>query len=182
MENDITYKSKQIFNYLFDKAQAEGEVLTPMKAVKLVYFAHAWTLGFTDKPLLNEPVQAWKYGAVIPSLYDSLKVYGANPIRHAILKDQKNYIIPLFIDDYNSIPKNQKIEYGDLEQTELDIIDSVWSAYKGMTAVQMSNIIHQPGTPWTQVWNGSFNTVIPNSIIRDHYKEKIQNASNNTKQ
>ena len=47
-----------------------------MKVQKLVYFAHGWHLGITKKPLINEQVEAWPYGAVIPSLYDYLKQWG----------------------------------------------------------------------------------------------------------
>lgn len=78
-------KSKQVFNYLFDKAAQEGIALSPMKAIKLVYFCHAWYLGATSKPLLTEPVEAWTYGAVVPSLYQALKIYGADNIRYPIL-------------------------------------------------------------------------------------------------
>lgn len=182
MENNSTYKSKQVFNYFFEKAQSEGLSLDPMKAIKLVYFAHAWTLAFTDKPLLNEPIQAWLYGAVVPSLYDDLKLYGAGIIKCPIVSDQSNYILSLFLGNYNEIPESKHICSDSLEQSEKNIIDSVWNSYKGMTAMQLSNIIHQPGTPWTIIWNGGRcgrNAIIPNDLIEKHYKQKIQKSRQN---
>ena len=76
MDCDNTYKSKAVFNRFYNKAHSEGIPLTPMQAIKLVYFAHAWNLGFFQRPLIDEPVEAWKFGTVIPSLYQSLKIYG----------------------------------------------------------------------------------------------------------
>lgn len=182
MENNNTYKSKQVFNYFFEQAKAEGLTLTPMKAIKLVYFAHAWTLAFTDKPLLDEPIQAWKYGAVVPSLYDDLKLYGAGEIKYPIVENQKNYILPLILDKYDQIPKSKHICGDGITQLEKEIISSVWDSYKGMSALQLSNIIHQPGTPWTLTWgNGCCgrNAVIPNDLIKKHYKQKIKDSESN---
>lgn len=180
MSTDKAYKSKQVFNYIFDKAQSEGIPLTPMKALKLVYFAHAWTLGFSGKPLLTEPVQAWKYGAVVPSLYHDLKLYGSGNIKHEIIRNQQDYILTLFAEDYAGIPNDQMISYDDLPKDETDIIDSVWNAYKGLSAAQLSNIMHQPGTPWSKVYGDGQckrGSIIPNQLIEAHYKEKIENAS-----
>ena len=42
---------------------------TPMHVIKLVYLAHGWMLGFTSRALINEAVEAWTYGPVVPSTY-----------------------------------------------------------------------------------------------------------------
>lgn len=176
MSTDKAYKSKQVFNYIFAKAQAEGIPLTPMKAIKLVYFAHAWTLGFTGKPLLDEPIQAWRYGAVVTSLYHDLKLYGSGDIKHSIVRNQQDYIIPLLTEVYDTIPPKETINCDNINKNETDIIDSVWNAYKGMTAAGLSNIMHQAGTPWSETYqNGACGShaVISNELIKRHYQDKI---------
>ena len=51
-----------------------------MKLQKLAYFAHGWNLAIRNTPLINESVEAWKFGPVIPSLYHDVKGYGMEPI------------------------------------------------------------------------------------------------------
>ncbi len=44
-----------------------------MKLQKLVYYSQAWSLVWDEKPLFDEPVQAWANGPVIPALFAHLK-------------------------------------------------------------------------------------------------------------
>jgi len=43
--------------------------MSAMKLQKLVYYAQAWSLAWTDTPLFNEDIQAWSKGPVVPALY-----------------------------------------------------------------------------------------------------------------
>ncbi|WP_294597502.1 type II toxin-antitoxin system antitoxin SocA domain-containing protein [uncultured Rikenella sp.] len=177
MKFDETLKSKEVFNYLFEKAQQEGIPLTPMQAIKLVYFSHAWYLGFHSQPLLNEPIQAWRFGTVIPSLYHSLKIYGSGNIRFPILKDQAKYALSLALGT-GDFPKDEVI-YPNLTKEEKAVVDAVWDSYKNFDGITMSNIIHQAGTPWSTIWNGGHcgrYAVIPDSLIEAYYKRKIKKA------
>ena len=143
-----------VARFMLDKAIADGvSDLTPMKLLKLVYIAHGWVLCFTDKPLLSEPVEAWKYGPVVPSVYNFFKEYGSSPI-----------------------PPGSRVALPDPdfdEQTKR-VVESVWNAYKGFTGIQLSSMTHQPGTPWYETWNvlggkDCRNLNIDNMRIRDHY-------------
>lgn len=67
---------KAVANYILDCGKEDGETLSPMKLIKLVYLAHGWNLGLTGEPLITEHVQAWRYGPVIPSIYHDFKEYG----------------------------------------------------------------------------------------------------------
>ena len=44
-----------------------------MKLQKLVYYAQAWSLAWTDRPLFNEKIEAWANGPVVRELYDQHK-------------------------------------------------------------------------------------------------------------
>src|ERR1041385_1190632 len=76
----MRFDPKAIANYFLDLAESEKAAIEPLKMQKLVYFAHGWYLAFTGKPLLNEFVEAWQYGPVIPDLYHAFKHYGSQPI------------------------------------------------------------------------------------------------------
>lgn len=39
------------------------------KLQKLVYYAQAWHLVWEDRPLFEDPIQAWANGPVVPTLY-----------------------------------------------------------------------------------------------------------------
>lgn len=172
-------KAKQVFNYLFEKAREEGIALSPMKAIKLVYFCHAWYLGFCSKPLLDEPVQAWKFGAVVPSLYHALKIYGAGDIQYPILKNQSDHYLDIYLNNNQAINKAEFVSTKGLTDEERRVIDSVWNGYKNLDATDLSGIMHRKGTPWYKVWNNgkcNYGAVIPNSLIEEYYKALIKSA------
>ncbi len=129
-------------------------VTTPMHVIKLVYLSHGWMLGIHDRPLVNEPAEAWTYGPVIPSVYHRYKSFGGDPIT----------VVPVDgSDDFND------------EQRAL--IEEVAEAYRNYTAVQLSNITHQPGTPWDiTLREYGVGAIIPNELIRDHYRKRAAAA------
>jgi uncharacterized phage-associated protein len=43
--------------------------ITAIKLQKLVYYSHAWHLVWDEKPLFNEPIEAWANGPVVKELY-----------------------------------------------------------------------------------------------------------------
>lgn len=65
----MPYSAKAVANEFLHLAKDEGRSVTPMQLLKLVYFAYGWYWAFADDRLLDERVQAWKYGPVVPSVY-----------------------------------------------------------------------------------------------------------------
>jgi len=76
----MPYPALAIANEFIKVARERNKQLTPMELLKLVYFAHGWYLALSGVPLINEPVQAWRFGPVIPSIYHAFKRYGSGPI------------------------------------------------------------------------------------------------------
>lgn len=181
---DKTLKSKEVFNYFFDKAQASGTLgtFTVMKALKLVYFAHAWSLGLHKGPLISEDVQAWQYGAVIPSLYRSLKIYGSSPIRFKITKSGVDILDAIAASDDDLAKKYNRdvISYDDLlRNTETEeLLNTIWQSYGSLSGFQLSEMMHKQGTPWWQIWyehggKHQWGAVIPNALIEDYYTKLL---------
>lgn len=157
----MTFPTVAIANYFIGKAQSEGICITPMKLLKLVYIAHGWHLGLYDRPLIGEEVQAWQYGPVVSSVYHDFKHYGSGNItrQHMISGPDGNPIIPTVTHSKVSV-----------------FLDKVWEAYKHYNGWQLSDITHQPGTPWDIVWrqNGGSErrgSPIPQQLIADYYKK-----------
>lgn len=56
-----------VAKYILEK---QGEIST-WKLQKLCYYAQAWTLAWSGKPLFSEDFQAWSNGPVCPELFKS---------------------------------------------------------------------------------------------------------------
>lgn len=71
-----------VAKYFLIRAEKDGELISPLKMQKLVYFAYALYLVSNKgkKKLFQERIQAWPAGPVVPSLYGELKKYGSTPI------------------------------------------------------------------------------------------------------
>lgn len=147
-----SYDPVQIAWKVIEVANKCNIPITHMQLQKLVYIAHGFCLAGLGKPLISEPVTAWKYGPVIPRIYQEFKRFGGAVIR----AENRNCSILL-------------------PPAEEQLITSVVQSYGSFTGVQLSELTHMPGSPWYQVWfNGGShqdNTVIPNFIIEAQYQK-----------
>ena len=76
MGTNPPYRSLAVANWFIENLSK----ITPLKLQKLIYFAHGWHLAIRDQPLIDELVEAWEYGPVIPNVYHEFKVFGNQPI------------------------------------------------------------------------------------------------------
>jgi uncharacterized phage-associated protein len=144
--------------------------IDPMKLQKLVFYAHAWYLGFTGKPLFDEDVFAWPWGPVVPPVYHAFNEFGRHPIagKRAQTLVQDNgalrFVIPQVTDPYLKT-----------------FIKGVWDSHKRLTGVQLSNATHLAGEPWTIIKDqyGSLDSkpLIPNDLIARVFAARAQQAT-----
>lgn len=159
----IPVNALAVANYFIRRSIDSGTILTPMKLIKLVYIAHGWHLGITNKPLLPEGIEAWQYGPVVPSIYNEFKKYGKEPVTEMFY-------------DYNSktypFPTDGEI---------VTFLDKIWNVYGKYDGLQLSALTHQKDTPWYITWNqlggrSSRAVMISDDLIKQHYKNKIAAA------
>jgi len=137
-----------VANEFLRLAKADGKSLTPMQVLKLVYIAHGWNLGLYHKPLIEDEVQAWKFGPVIPNLYNKISKYRSRPVSESI----------------NGGPVET------LEPQVLNLIQQVYGIYGNKSGLALSRITHAANTPWSLTYSpNEFSITIPNDIIEDHY-------------
>lgn len=150
------HDSRAVANEILLIGQQKGIPMSMMKVLKLVYFAHGWTLGITGNPLCSDPVEAWKYGPVFRNIYQSLSHNGSNDVAHLILDGEGQPIV-----DYN------------YTQYENAIIERVIENYGHLSAFRLSDITHEIGSPWdvTSRSFGNFST-ISNELIRTYFSQK----------
>jgi uncharacterized phage-associated protein len=152
----MMHDSNLIANRFLELASGNGDTLTPMQVLKLVYIGHGWMLGMYGVPLISDDVQAWKYGPVIPRLYNAVKDFRDNPVQGTLaVRD-----CPPLID------------------IEIDLISQVYNQYGSMTGPSLSRLTHQPGTPWALTYReGVHGLVISNDLIEEHYNQLAKKAA-----
>lgn len=164
------YSSKAVANEFIELARDGGRSdLSPMKLQKLVYFAHAWYLAYYDQPLIREEVQAWQFGPVVPEIYHEFKSYGNSSI--------SKYGTELSFESNDLALVEPRIDREDTQA--LDFIKEVWRVYGEFTPIQLSNLTHEEGSPWSIVakqYSSELprNIDIPRDLIQGYFKTILQ--------
>jgi len=152
--------AKIVANEFLERGQGDLVSIQPMKLQKLLYLAHGWHLLFLNDPLIAQPIEAWKYGPVIPSIYRQFKDFKGDPITRFALVD------PTFL------------KPGAVQSA---LIDSVWETYKDKSGIYLSMLTHEAGSAWDIARRESkwYSPVIPNELIREEFaKRKIASEAN----
>lgn len=150
----MTYDARQVANWFIERAASEGRALSIMSLLKLVYIAHGWYLEMYDQPLISDKVEAWKYGPVIPIVYNEFRPQG-------LMSRKRSPNFPP-IDDPD----------------DTAFLEQIFNIYGGMSSFRLSEITHTPGGPWETAtkWGGWY-AEIPNELIKAHYVNKRQLAN-----
>ncbi len=139
-----------------------SEPLTPLHLNKFVFFSHGWKLGLHSYPLVNEPIEAWKYGPVVPSVYHTFKKYQSEVItkdNHFDLEDNQLENLKNAIDSIFSTE-------------EKNVMSDVMENYAEYTGEELIKITHKPNSPWDICYDpNAFFTKIPNDVIKEYYRK-----------
>lgn len=153
----MAFLAKIVANCFLQRDFEDGRAtISPMKLQKLVYLLHGWNLAIANEPAIDSQFLAWPYGPVEEGLYHIFKPFRGNPITEYAMSwdgDEKKALV---------------VEKADNE-IFYKIFDFVVSRYMPMTALQLSTLTHQPGTPWS-ITRGKREMVIPNELIKEHFK------------
>ncbi len=149
------HDSRQIANWFIRLAKERGQRMSLTRVLKLVYMAHGWSLAALDRPLINDQVEAWTHGPVIPGLY-----YAFRPQASGALKPLAMYEAPLD---------------GDTET----LLKQVYELYENLSLGQLIELTRIRGGPWDRTakpWGSKFKTICE-KLIAEHYKDKMARAS-----
>ena len=145
-----------IANRFVEKAVRAGRPLTILHLVKMVYLAHAWRLGFSGRPLISAPVEAWWGGPAI------LEVYWQ-------FRPQDVYNIDMTVPG-----ENGEARRAELSAQEEDIVDQVYDNYSPLSADHLSALARPEDAPWS--WSEGRHTLIPNDTIREYYAKRVRES------
>ena len=138
-------------NSILKRAFAENIDITPMKLQKITYFVYRDYLKSTNQNLFEERFETWKYGPVLPSVYNEFKDFGSNSIKRYATENNGKTVYTV---DEDSSPIFKKV------------IDSIWNTCKNYDGIYLSFITHKDGSAWSKaVEQGS--SYLLNSDIRE---------------
>ncbi len=140
-------------------AKSNNKSLTPLQLMKLVYIAHGWSLVLRRAPLFDDRIEAWKYGPVIPDLYQATKGYGRSPIPLDVIDDAPPAV----------------------EADVQEFLEEVFRQYGNLSGYSLSSLTHKRGSPWQQVYEeGCLGIEIPSNLIKEHYEILLHDSSSNS--
>ncbi|WP_170130488.1 Panacea domain-containing protein [Afifella marina] len=125
-----------------------------MKLLKILYFAHAWHLAKYQEPLVGQPFEAWKHGPVNRAVYDQIKVY----------KNQKITGRLKVIDVFSGEFVDAKCV---LDSEKSTFLENIYSYYYSFHPYKLSDLTHEPGSPWDTVWRAAEERSVPGMLIPD---------------
>jgi uncharacterized phage-associated protein len=129
------YRATDIAKWFIQKGIKEGKPLTPMQVLKLTYIAQCVHLAAFDEALFGESCEAWRYGPVVPAIYQKTRDYGKNPItRDDLFHGSKG------------IDENH-------DEDSLYVLSSVWKIFGHWDGIKLSQWTHRKGSAWDIAYN-----------------------------
>lgn len=157
----MAHDSRAVANFILDYAETQGRRLTLMALLKVLYFAHGWHLAQFGTPLIRNAFEAWQYGPVVRIVYDCFRTHGRK-----LIDGRATRFDPI-------TGKREVVSYA-LTDADATLLRNSFSLYGGLDAFTLSNLTHEPGSPWDRVWNATGGRVtlgmrIPDEFIREHF-------------
>lgn len=154
MNRTDAHDPRAIANRILDIRSEGGKPLTVMQLIKLVYIADGWAMTLLGKPLSKSDPQAWQYGPVYPEVYRSFKRFGPNPVSASA-----------------TIPGTDVAFREEFSDDEEGVLRRVVESYGALSAYQLSNLTHQPNTPWSRAYDRGVYSPIALSDMSKHFDE-----------
>ncbi len=131
-----------------------GGPMAQMKLQKLVYLAHGWNLAINNESLVSGRIEAWDGGPVMRLIWNHLRDFGYNAVGSLL-----------------GASRDAPFE-AELQEHEREVIRHVWRRYGLYSGAELSEMTHEPGTPWSNAYFGSGrNSALSQSDIRQHFIE-----------
>ena len=136
-----------VARFIVNYCNEHNYLISNLKLQKLLYFVQAYFLACTESqnPCFEDPIEAWDYGPVVPSVYHEFKQYGSSCIP-AI-----RYYYEFGTED--SLWSLQKREYSPdvLSEEDRNSISLVIDEFGHYSAYQLVELTHHQA-PWKDAY------------------------------
>jgi uncharacterized phage-associated protein len=139
-----------VADYFLWFAREHGDLVTPLKLQKLMFYADAWHMVMHGEELIDEPFEAWVHGPVHRDTYVRFSAHKWNPIPGDAEKPVMAERIEKFLND-------------------------VYRVFGGFSAYELEQMTHQEA-PWKAArgdlaLDAACNAPIDKSLTRAFYTE-----------
>lgn len=141
-----------VAKYFLYRSSQDGDLVSPLKMQKLVYYAYVWTLVKNKKKLFSESIEAWPNGPVSPSLYRDLKQFGSMPISNSFIGASSQ-------SDIDRLMSKFPVDV-------MHTLENVYDEYMTKTAFELVVLTHSE-KPWIEARRGLQTTEPSNVAISD---------------
>lgn len=124
--------ARQVASFFIEESSRlnENNDLTNLKLQKILYFAQVEHLKQFERPLFDDPIEAWQYGPVVRDVYEWLKGCGAYQI--------SKFDIETSIDG--------------LDDATLTFLKGIWEKYRRYSAFGLVDKTHEEGSAWSNTY------------------------------
>ena len=147
----MAHNVSKIANLLLRLAtNIEGsEPISHMKLQKLLYYEQGYHLAVFGSPLFEEEIEAWKYGPVVPEVYEIYKGNGNKPL----------------------YPQDGDV---DINGEEYDLFYNVFNHFNRYSAYGLMEKTHNE-EPWLETSKKGIgpHNIIPKGLIMEYFKQVI---------
>ncbi|WP_279255398.1 Panacea domain-containing protein [Enterococcus faecalis] len=136
------YLAMYVADYIIDYCNKHDIEINNLKLQKVMYYLQAKSLVETNEPLIDEELQKWKYGPVVPTVYHEYKNNGAGNIgisdigpilRKARVNEKANFLGRYVQEEYSSEL---------IEQDDRNSINEVVNSLSDYTGFELVNETH----------------------------------------
>lgn len=152
LKNDIIKDAYYLINLYHENEKN----ITQLHVQKLMFLFEAYYMNKYDVDKLYDcNYQAWDFGPVVIHLYKQFKKYGRENI--TLTEEEKEL--------GNSISDNKK-----------ETLKEIYELFGKLTALQLVNFTHMPGSPWHEIWNNYGHYLdIPKEKIKKWFSKYVTN-------
>ncbi|HZX36635.1 MAG TPA: type II toxin-antitoxin system antitoxin SocA domain-containing protein [Thermodesulfobacteriota bacterium] len=147
------YTCQDIAEYLLALVDEEvEELICNLKLQKLVYYAQGFYLALNDKPLFNEPIEAWAHGPVVKELYQKYRSNGAS-----------------------GIPRPENIDLSKYDKETQDFLSEIYKLFGQYSGWKLREFTHGEA-PWRNTYNIRHDGIISQDEMKEYFKTRIENV------
>lgn len=140
-------RAKDHAAFLIAYSVKQGCPISNLKLQKLLYLAQAYALISKNRKLFEEPIEAWAFGPVVPSVYKLYKQYGCGSL----------------------FKPDEDAETADSEDQK--ILTAVFEQFKSWSATDLTQLTLSQ-RPWQDAYAEGSKTEITISAIKEFFSKE----------
>lgn len=154
-----------VADYMLATAKLDyGLNLDQLQLNKLLYITNGFVLRERDDPAFHNDVEAWKYGPVIRTVWETYRSWGKSSINRLEMCYTS-------LDDRDAVAKRRMELFKIIDKDIAGIVAGVLQDYGRCAGGEMVKMTHKKGTPWHKVYRPGHDNVIPTKLIAKFYRQ-----------